>query len=103
MAKVRELTISFPASDSPDVVGYKLYMEEFPIAVTYESPSFDLGNNTTVNVAALEGMTTKDGFYNFGVTAVDDAGNESSMSTVDNVPLDFEAPNPPGPITITHL
>ena len=102
MAKVQSVNLSFPASDSPDVVGYKLYMEVSPAAVTYESQSFDLGTETSIDLATLPGMTTLDGGYNIGITAVDDAGNESSMSLIDNVPLDFEAPNPPGAIVITR-
>lgn len=102
MALVKSVTLSFPASDSPDVVGYKLYMEEAPTVVAYESPSYDLGNNTSVDMSSLEGMTTKDGVYNLGVVSVDDAGNESSMSLLNDVPLDFLAPNPPGQITIVR-
>jgi len=47
MPKIKELTLSFPESGSPDVVGYKLYIEPAPDAVTYDSQSFDLGNQTT--------------------------------------------------------
>ena len=103
MAKVKDVTMSFPASGSPDVVGYKLYIEEVPADVSYTSQAFDLGNNTSVNLSTLQGMTTQDGMFNLGVTAIDDAGNESSMTVINNVPLDFEAPNPPGEITITRV
>lgn len=103
MAKVKSVNLSFPASNSPDVEGYKLYMEEAPVEVSYDSQAFDLGNNTSIDLATLDGMTTKDGIYNIGITAVDDAGNESSMSLISDVPLDFEAPNPPGQITIARV
>ena len=99
MAKVKSLVLSFPASGSPDVQGYKLYIAESPEAVTYDSPSFDLGNVTEVDLASLPGMTTKDGVYNVGVVAVDDVGNESSMSVSNDVPLDFVAPDPTGPLS----
>lgn len=99
---VKNVTLSFPASGSPDVVGYKLYAEEVPNAVTYDSESVDLGNNTTVDLSTLPMMTTKDGTYNVGITAVDDAGNESSMSVVNDVALDFTEPDPPGVITIVR-
>lgn len=102
MAKVLSTQISFPPSTSPDVKGYKLYMEEAPNPVTYESPAFDLGLNTTVILSTLPGMETKDGPYNLGVSAYDDAGNESDMSRVDNLPLDFAAPAAPGDIVITR-
>lgn len=102
MAKVQSVNLSFPPSDSPDVEGYKLYLEEAPAEVNYDSLSFDLGNNTSIDLATLDGMTTRDGLYNIGITAVDEAGNESSMSLISDVPLDFEAPNPPGAILITR-
>jgi hypothetical protein len=100
---VKNVTISFPPSNSPDVVGYKLYLEEVPRLVSYDSEPFDLGDNTTVDLSTLPGMTTKDGVYNLGVTAVDDAGNESSMSIMSDVPLDFVQPDPPGQITISRV
>ena len=103
MASVKKVSLSFPPSDSPDVVSYKLYMEVAPTPVTYTSPSFDLGNNTTVDLSTLPGMTTTDNVYNLGVTAIDDAANESSFSLIDNVPLDFLAPNAPGTITISRF
>jgi hypothetical protein len=104
MSLIKKAMLSFPASTSPDVVGYKLYMEVAPNAVTYGSTVFDLGNNTTnVDLSVLPGMTTTDGVYNLGVTAVDDAGNESSMSMLDNVPLDFLAPDAPGALVISRV
>lgn len=99
---VKEVTLSFPPSGSPDVVGYKLYLEEAPTPVDYNSESWDLGNVTSVDLSTLANMTTKDGTYNIGITAVDDADNESSMSVLSDIPLDFVAPNPPGEITITR-
>jgi len=101
MAKVNEQTLSFAPSDSPDVVGYKLYIEPVPAPVSYESLSFDLRNETTIVLSSLPGMTSQDGVFNLGVSAVDDAGNESSMSLISDVPLDFEAPNPPGELVIS--
>ena len=101
--KVKNVTLSFPASGSQDVVGYKLYMETSPDAVTYTSPSFDLGDSTSVDMATLPGISTTDGVYNLGITSVDDAGNESSFSLINEVPLDFLAPDAPGEITITRV
>jgi len=98
---VKSVNMSFPASDSTDVVSYNLYVEETPKVVSFDSEVFDLGNNTNIDLSILEGMTTKDGIYNLGITAVDDVGNESSMSLLADVPLDFAQPNPPGLITIS--
>ena len=101
--KVKNVTLSFPASGSQDVVGYKLYMETSPDPVTYTSPSFDLGNSTSIDLASLPGIATTDGVYNLGITAVDDAGNESIFSLISDVPLDFLAPDAPGEITIIRV
>ena len=102
MAKVKETVLMFVKSDSPDVIGYALYVEEVPVGVTYASDRIELGSpqadgNGTIEVSIqeLEGMTTRDGVYNLGIVAVDDAGNESSMEVIQNVALDFSAPNPP--------
>lgn len=100
MTKIKNLKISFAPSDSPDVIGYKMYIEETPNLVTYNSEYFDLGNNTTIDLSTLSGITTKDGIYNIGIVAIDDAGNESSMSKANDIPLDFMAPNPPGEIIL---
>jgi hypothetical protein len=97
---VKNVTIKFPASGSPDVIGYKLYISEQPTPLDYASESMDLGNVTEVDVSKLAGMTTKSGIYDIGITAVDAAGNESSMSIKGGVAIDFVAPDPPGPIVI---
>lgn len=99
---VKNVNLSFSPSGSPDVVGYKMYIEEAPNEVSYDSESFDLGMNTNINIADLANITTKDGIYNIGITAIDDAGNESSMSKMGEVPLDFISPDPPGEIIITR-
>ena len=100
MAKIKDVTMEFPASPSPDVVGYKLYIEESPNPVTHQSQSFDLGNNTTVVLNDVVGEI--DGIYNIGVAAVDDAGNESDFSLLADVPLDFVPPQPPGTGVISY-
>lgn len=100
MPKVKTVKISFPPSGSPDVAGYRLYMSESPAPVDYACPSWDLGSNTSVDLSTLDGMTTRDGTYNLGIVAVDGAGNESSMSILEGVALDFVAPDPPGQIVV---
>lgn len=99
MSKINSKTLSFVPSDSPDVVGYKLYLQETPDAVSYDSQSFDLGTNTSVDLGTLPGLENVDGIFNIGIVAIDDAGNESDMSIASDVPLDFVAPNPPGAIS----
>jgi len=92
MGRVKTVTLSFEPSLSPDVVGYVLYMEEAPTTVTYESDSFNLGDSTSVVIADIPNMGTLDGHYNFGITAVDDTGNESDMSLISNVKIDLVPP-----------
>jgi len=99
MAKIKDVTLSFPPSSSADVVGYKLFIETAPDPVTHDSPSHDLGNNTSVLLNTILG--TIDGIFNIGVVAVDDVGNESDFSLMSDVPLDFVPPEPPGALTIT--
>ena len=72
--KVQKVSLSFPPSGSPDVVGYRLYLEEAAAPVGYQSQSWDIGNVTSIDLSTLDGMTTKDGTYNIGITAIDDAG-----------------------------
>lgn len=95
--------MKFEPSTSPDVVGYKMYIQEAPDPVEYTSEGIDLGmppadadGKLVVDLSTLAALTTKDGVYNIGVVAIDDAGNESSMTKATNVPLDFVAPDPPG-------
>lgn len=109
MSKIKETWLRFPPSDSPDVVTNKLYLEVTPQGVTEDSPSFDIGNNLNddglveVNLATVSGMTTLDGVYNIGVAAVDDRGNEASMTLANDVPLDFLAPNPVGALVFSEV
>ena len=99
---LKKMEISFPPSGSPDVIGYKVFVQEAPDQVTHDSESWDIGNVTRIDLSTLDGMTTKDGTYNLGVCAIDDVGNMSSLSIADNIPLDFAAPDPPGLISFTN-
>jgi len=109
MAKIKETWLRFLPSDSPDVVTNKLYLEVSPAPVTETSASFDIGNFINgdglveVNLAVVPGMTTLDGIYNVGVSAVDDRGNEASMTLANDVALDFLAPNPVGSLSFSEI
>lgn len=102
MAKVLNTTISWTGSTSPDVVGYALYVQDAPDPADYSSPRFEVGNVTSVILSTLPGMTTKDGVFNIGIAAIDDAGNESDMAMVNDLPLDFAAPAAPGALVVTR-
>lgn len=116
MSVLKEIWLRFPVSDSQDVVTHKLYIEESPgiIVTDPDSPnlsqSFDIGNNRVdidgiihgeVNLSVVPGLITLDAIYNIGVAAVDRRGNEAPLSFLDEVPLDFQAPNPVGALIIS--
>lgn len=106
MAKVRAINITFPPSGSPDVVGYKMYYVDAGQPLDYNSPNVSLGNPAVgsedgkirVDVAIIGVFS--DGRYDVGIVAVDDAGNESSMSKLMDVPFDFVAPDAPGTVEV---
>ena len=100
MAKVREVKVRFKPSGSPDVVNYKMYYTDAGAILDYSSLFVDLGSPAPeadgfvrVDIAKL-GIFT-DGRYDIGLVAVDDAGNESAMDKVLDVPFDFVAPDAP--------
>jgi hypothetical protein len=103
---IKEVTLKFTPSQATDVVGYKLYYVPQGQTLNYDSPFIDLGNpavgddgKVAVQVGELPNFQASDNVFSLGVTAVDDAGNESAMSTAD-VTLDFTAPDAPGPIEV---
>jgi len=101
MSKIAVKKLSFNPSSSPDVVGYKLYIEEAPGNLNYDSSqSFDLGVQTSnIDLGAVIGF--QDGVFNVGLTSYDDAGNESDIYEMGEFPLDFIAPDAPSGGTIT--
>lgn len=109
--KLKQRELRWTPSASPDVVAYRLYFEPAPAPPTYDSPNADLGlpavdeatGKAAVDLASLAGMTTTDGIYNLGLVAVDDAGNESSMTILTEAPLDFIAPDAPTALELADL
>jgi len=101
MAKIVSKNLKLPVSSSVDVVNYKMYVEESPESLTYNSPSVELGNNPVsgyieADLSTFNVMFPNDANYNLGFTSVDDIGNESDIVEALNVPFDFVAPSPPG-------
>lgn len=94
MAKIKKRTLRWTASQSPQVVGYKLYWSEGG-QVTYDSPSTKLGNATEVVLPDdVEAFTPQSGPIELGITAVDELGNESDIVTV-SAPYQFNVPQAP--------
>jgi len=100
---VKPTYLTFTPSDSPDVGGYNFYLEESPNPIdVISSQKWDLGNppvgddgKIKYDISTLDGITTRDGIYNIGLSAYDEVGNESSLMLINDVALDFIAPNPP--------
>lgn len=79
MAKIRKCKLSWQASTSENVIGYKLYWSK-AAEVGYDSKSIKVGNVT--EIALPDDVTLSDGPVMFGVTAIDKDGNESDMTTI---------------------
>ena len=99
----------FFKSASPDVVSYELYMVDsgtplvrgddgtVPGATVFNlgNPGVDNQNKIWVDMEALPGITDKYGTFDFGVSAIDDAGNPSAFLEIKEVSLDFIPPDAP--------
>ncbi len=99
MAKIKKRKLQWTASQSPQVVAYKLYWAQGE-NVSYESPHTTLGNVTEVVLPDdVEEFKPEAGPVEFGVTAVDELGNESDLVTV-SAPHQFNAPQAPDELWI---
>lgn len=91
MAKIRKYKLSWDASDSNTVIGYKLYWSK-GTAVTYDSKSIKVGNVT--EIVLPDDVLLSDGPVMFGVTAIDKDGNESDMASIAE-PYQLHVPKAP--------
>jgi len=102
VAKIKKRKLHWKASDSPQVVGYKLYWSEGE-KVDYESQSATLGNVTQVLLPDdIAGFTPGKGPVEFGITAVDELGNESDMVTF-AAAYQFNIPQAPQDVNMEAL
>jgi hypothetical protein len=98
MAKIRKLKLSWNASDSDTVTGYKLYWSE-GTDIGYDSEFIDVGNVTEIDLP--DNVALPDRPILFGVTAIDKDGNESDMTTLAE-PYRLHAPKAPGSLSLVH-
>ena len=96
MAKIRKCKLSWQASASDNVIGYKLYWSK-GTEVSYESKFLKLGNVT--EIALPDDVTLSGGPVMFGVTAIDRDGNESDMVTMAE-PYQLHVPEAPAGLSI---
>jgi hypothetical protein len=102
MAKIKKRKLRWKASESQQVVGYRLYWAEDG-AVGYNSPFSALGNVTEVVLPdGVDGFSPKGGPVEFGVAAIDELGNESDL-VVFQAPYQFNVPLAPEELWLDSL
>ncbi len=102
MAKIKKRKLQWKASESPQVIGYKLYWSEGD-AVNYESQSAILGNVTQVLLPDdIAEFSPGNGPIEFGITALDELGNESDMVTF-AAAYQFNVPKAPQEVSLEAL
>jgi hypothetical protein len=94
MAKIKKRKLSWKASASSQVIGYKLYWSEND-DLDYDSNCEMLGNVTEIILPdSVASYKPKTGPIHFGITAVDELGNESDMMLL-AAPYQFNVPEAP--------
>lgn len=102
MAKLKKRRLKWTASDSAQVVGYKLYWSEGS-DVNYDSKSVTLGNITEIILPdEVDAFMPHGGPIVFGITALDELGNESDMTTL-VAPYQFNVPQAPDELYLQKL
>ena len=102
MAKVQKRKIHWNASNSPGVVGYKLYWAVGK-GVNYDSEFAEIGNVTEVILPdEIPSFPIAAGNIELGLVAVDHIGNESDMTKL-YAPFGFTAPDAPTGLTVETI
>lgn len=102
MAKIKKRRLRWTGSDSAQVVGYKLYWSENG-EVNYDSKSVTLGNITEIVLPDdVDSFIPVGGPIVFAITALDEIGNESDMTTL-VVPYQFNVPKAPEDLYLQKL
>jgi hypothetical protein len=92
--KPKKKRLSWGASNSPDVAGYRLYWA-VGRGVDYEAEHADIGKvNTILLPDDISSFPLVAGQVEVGVTALSPHGNESDMLVI-SASVDFTAPEPP--------
>jgi hypothetical protein len=91
MARLRKCKLYWAASETEDIVGYKLYWAK-GTTVSYDCESIAVGKVNEIPIP--ECVRLSDEPVMLGITAVDIDGNESDMTTLD-APFQLKPPGPP--------
>jgi hypothetical protein len=100
--------LKFKPSESTDVVGYNLYIKPYEAGnvITKENatqtialglPVADSDGYIKIQLETIPEIAALDGFFDLGVSSIDEVGNASVLLTqgLANIDLDFVAPVPP--------
>ena len=102
MAKIKRRRLKWVASDSSQVVGYKFYWSENG-ELNYDSQGVMLWNVTEIVLPDdVKSFKPNGGPIVFGITAVDELGNESDMVTL-TAPYQFNVPKAPDDLYLQKL
>ena len=102
VAKVQKRKIHWNASNSPGVVGYKIYWA-IGKGVNYDSDFVEVGNVIKVILPdEVPSFPIAAGNIELGVVAVDHIGNESDMTKL-YAPFGFSAPDAPTGLTVETI
>jgi len=102
MAKVQKRKIHWNASNSPGVVGYKIYWAVGK-GVNYDSDFAEVGNVTEVILPdEVPSFPIAAGNIELGLVAVDHIENESDMTKL-YAPFGFTAPDAPTGLTVETI
>jgi hypothetical protein len=110
------IVLKFKPSEAVDVVSYKLYAspseneemldkETAEFNVNLGKPEVDSEGFMNVALNDIPEVNDFEGEYDFGITAIDEAGNESPLLAegFQNVNVDFIAPDPPTAGSVLYL
>lgn len=102
MARIKpQGSLSWPASESADVVAYCVYQGADGNPPTYDSPFVVVGNVLSVALP-VEGLPPVEGTVIFGVSAIDAAANESDIRPAEAILIDVTPPLPPAEVVYSQ-
>lgn len=87
-------SLTWTPSTSSDVVTYYVYADINGDGLTYEDPHADVGLVSSVQLPIQGLPAAPEGSITYGVTAVDEVGNESDFLNI-VVNVDITPPEPP--------
>lgn len=104
MAKIVKKKITFTPSTGEDVVAHRIYAAPAPDELSYNSVFVEVAAPKAEVIVPDEfpAMPLRDVEYKLGITAVDDAGNESDMAQL-TTPFDFAAPDAPSNVAVEDV